>query len=214
MYTEAAKDSKVFLPLVLSGSSGPEGVLEIHVFNVGQGDSQLIIGPTRKTLLIDESEPSWNTHLGATWVASEIQRITGGTHLDYVMVTHWHLDHIGYAGEGGIWSLLEEQGITADVLIDRDGGVWNDVNSDSACDPATEIEWHNAVTTSGTAEKWALMWRVPTLTARWIWQAMCGTGSATGIATRITAPHPTLQQPDRTRKRHIQGAAGPVDNAG
>ncbi len=38
------------------------------------------------------------------------------------MATHWHLDHIGYAGYGGIWSLLEQQGITANVLMDRDGG--------------------------------------------------------------------------------------------
>jgi formylglycine-generating enzyme required for sulfatase activity len=70
------------------------------------------------------------------------------------MGSHWHLDQIGYAGEGGIWSLLEEQGITADVLIDRDGGIWNDVNGDEECDPDTEIEWQNAGTTSGTMRKW------------------------------------------------------------
>jgi beta-lactamase superfamily II metal-dependent hydrolase len=154
MDSETAVDNQVFLPILMMGSTMPQGQLEIHVLNVGQGDSQLIIGPTGKTLLIDLSEPSWNTNSGAAWVASEILRITGGSHLDYVMGTHWHLDHIGYAGEGGIWSLLEEQSITADVLIDRDGGVWNDLNSDGVCDALTEIEWHNAGTTTGTAEKW------------------------------------------------------------
>lgn len=131
------------------------GTLEIHIFNVGQGESQLIIGPTGRTILIDLMEENWNTNAMATWIASEIRRITGGNHLDYVMATHWHLDHIGYAGYGGIWSLLEQQGITADVLIDHDGGAWVDANDDGICDPDTEIEWHNAGTLSGTATNWA-----------------------------------------------------------
>lgn len=130
------------------------GTLEIHVLNVGQGESQLIIGPTGKTLLIGVYEPGWNTNQGATWVASEIRRITGGEHLDYVMPSHWHLDHMGYAGYGGIWSLLEEQGITADVLIDRDGGTWVDANNDGICDPDLEVVWNNAGTVSGTARNW------------------------------------------------------------
>ena len=46
------------------------GTLEIHVLNVGQGESQLIIGPTGKTLLIGVYEPGWNTNQSATWVAS------------------------------------------------------------------------------------------------------------------------------------------------
>ncbi len=133
------------------------GTLEIHVFNVGQGESQLIIGPTGKTILIDIFESNWNTNQGATWVAGEIRRITGGTHLDYVMASHYHLDHMGYVGYGGIWSLLEQQGITTDALIDRDGGVWSDSNSDGICDPNLEIVWHNAGTTSGTGRNW-LCW--------------------------------------------------------
>jgi hypothetical protein len=131
------------------------GTLEIHILNVGQGESQLIISPTGETLLIDVAENSWNTNQGATWVASEIRRITGGSHLNYIMASHWHLDHMGYAGYGGIWSLLEEQGITADKIIDRDGGVWVDANSDGICDPDLEIVWHNAGTTSGTGRNWA-----------------------------------------------------------
>lgn len=138
------------------------GTLEIHVLNVGQGESQLIIGPTGKTMLIGISEDNWNTNQGATWVASEIRRITGGSHLDYVMATHWHLDHMGYAGYGGIWSLLEEQGITADVLIDRDGGTWVDANSDGICDPNLEVVWHNAGTVSGTARNWVCWATDPT----------------------------------------------------
>ena len=138
------------------------GTLEIHVLNVGQGESQLIISPTGRTLLIGISEESWNTNQGATWVASEIRRITGGSHLDYVMASHWHLDHMGYAGYGGIWSLLEQQGITADVLIDRDGGTWVDTNTDGICDPDLEVVWHNAGTVSGTARNWVCWATDPT----------------------------------------------------
>ena len=141
------------------------GTLEIHVLNVGQGESQLIIGPTGRTLLIGVSEDNWNTNQGATWVASEIRRITGGSHLDYVMASHWHLDHMGYAGYGGIWSLLEQQGITAGTLIDRDGGTWVDANSDGICDPDLEIVWHNAGTVSGTGRNWACWATDPTTVA-------------------------------------------------
>jgi beta-lactamase superfamily II metal-dependent hydrolase len=138
----------------LPPGSWTEGTLEIHVFNVGQGDSTLIVGPSGKTLLIDVFEASWNTNATATWLASEIRGITGSDHIDYIMASHWHLDHIGYAGYGGIWSLLEEQGMTAGALIDRDGGEWVDSNHDGICDPDLEIVWHNAGTTSGTATNW------------------------------------------------------------
>jgi len=140
-------------PSLPSGTWTP-GTLEIHTFNVGQGNSQLIIGPTGRTLLIDVYESNWNTNQTATWVADQIRQITGSSHLDYVLASHWHLDHIGYAGYGGIWSLLEQQGITADALIDRDGGTWVDANQDGICDPDTEIVWHNAGTLSGTAKNW------------------------------------------------------------
>jgi len=168
------------------------GTLEIHVLNVGQGESQLIIGPTGKTLLIGVFESNWNTNQGATWVASEIRRITGSSHLDYVMASHWHLDHMGYAGYGGIWSLLEQQGITADVLIDRDGGEWVDANSDNLCDPDLEVVWHNAGTISGTARNWVCWVDDPTTMAGQIRQlAQIGSttqidlGLANGVTTKV-----------------------------
>ncbi|MGA9399130.1 MAG: lamin tail domain-containing protein [Anaerolineaceae bacterium] len=165
------------------------GTLEVHILNVGQGESQLIIGPSGKTMLIDVYEPSWNTNQGATWVAGEIRRITGSEHLDYVMATHWHLDHMGYPGYGGIWSLLEQQGITADVLIDRDGGTWVDANHDGICDPDLEIVYHNAGTTSGTASNWACWATDPTTIGGQIRQ-LAQPGSTTqidlGIADGVT----------------------------
>ena len=35
-----------------------------------------------------------------------------------------HLDHLGYAGYGGFWCLIERGLLTFGKLVDRDGGVW------------------------------------------------------------------------------------------
>lgn len=63
-----------------------------------------------------------------------------------------HLDHIGYAGYGGFWYLIEEAGIEFGKIIDRDAGEWVDSNGDGVCDPDTEIDWHVVGTFSGTAQ--------------------------------------------------------------
>jgi beta-lactamase superfamily II metal-dependent hydrolase len=134
------------------------GTFEIHVFDVEQGDSQLVLFPSGYSILIDLSEPSWNSGKGATLVAEKIRTLTGGSHINVAVLTHLHLDHIGYAGYGGFWALLEEEGISFDRVIDRDAGTWVDGSgggtADGACDPDTEIEWHNAGTLSNTARRW------------------------------------------------------------
>jgi beta-lactamase superfamily II metal-dependent hydrolase len=168
------------------GSTYTPGNLEIYVLNVGQGESQLIIGPTGRSLLIGVYEPGWNTDQGAQFVAAEIERITGGTHVNYIMPSHWHLDHMGYAGHGGIWSLLEEQGITTDAIIDRDGGEWVDGNSDDICDPDTEIVWHNAGTVSGTARNWVCWTDDPTTLGGQVHE-LAVLGSTTQIDLGISA---------------------------
>ncbi len=131
------------------------GNLEIYVFNIGQGDSQLIVSPSGKTLLIDVGEMNWNSGQVAQSVAAKIRQIMGSgcNHLDYIVATHLHLDHIGYVEKGGIWALLEKHGFTVGKLIDRDAGVWQDANGDGVA-AEDEILWHNVGTTSGTAWKW------------------------------------------------------------
>lgn len=81
------------------------GNFEVHVFQVGQADSQLIIGPTGRTLLIDVGETHWRRSQGAQSVAQKIRNIMGATfndHIHYIVATHLHADHIGYVGYGGI----------------------------------------------------------------------------------------------------------------
>ena len=91
-----------------TSGSWVQGQLNVYWFDVDQGDSQLLVGPTGRTMLIDLGETAFNskgTSTNATAVAAQIRSIcgTGATpvHLDYVMASHQHLDHIGYAGNPG-----------------------------------------------------------------------------------------------------------------
>jgi beta-lactamase superfamily II metal-dependent hydrolase len=157
-----------------------QGELNVYWFDVDQGDAQLIVGPTGRTLLIDLGENSWNAqgaNTNASDVAAQIRNICGTgsapVHLDYVMDSHHHLDHIGYAGNpsdtsaygNGIYQLLTPTsvgglGFTVGQLIDRDGGTWTDANGNGTCDigtaaaPAPEVTWHNVGTTSQTGRRW------------------------------------------------------------
>lgn len=157
-----------------------QGELNVYWFDVEQGDSQLIVGPTGKTLLIDLGETAYNskgTSTRATDVAAQIRNICGtGTApvaLDYVMASHHHLDHIGYAGNpndttqtfgNGLYQLLLPEslgglGFTVGQVLDHDGGTWTDANGDKDCDvgtaaaPEPEVAWHNVGTTSATARR-------------------------------------------------------------
>jgi len=134
------------------------GTFEIRIFDVEQGDSQLVIFPSGFSILIDVREAGWNSGAGAALIASKIQAITGGTHVNVGVLSHHHLDHIGYTGYGGFWGLLETHGITFDKIIDRNAGAWVDGfgggTVDGTCDADIEIQWYNAGTQSGTSRNW------------------------------------------------------------
>ncbi len=155
------------------------GELNVYWFDVEQGDSQLVVGPTGRTLLVDLGERSWNAQSNTMShrVAAAIRAIcgisSGPVHLDYVMASHLHLDHIGYAGNpgddtnlgNGIYRLLHPGGeaFTVGTLVDRDGGSWQDTDGNGTCGvgtsaaPSDEIAWHNAGTVSQTSRRW-LCW--------------------------------------------------------
>ena len=67
--------------------------------------------------------------------------------LDYVMGSHHHLDHIGYAGNpadttsygNGLYQLLTPGGLgfTVGTFLDHDGGTWTDTNSNGVCEVGT-----------------------------------------------------------------------------
>lgn len=68
-------------------------------------------------------------------------------HVDVGVISHWHVDHLGYAGYGGFWCLIERELLTFGKIVDRDGGVFT---SGTECNEET-IQWKNVGTVSGTA---------------------------------------------------------------
>jgi beta-lactamase superfamily II metal-dependent hydrolase len=75
----------------LPPTSGDE--LSIHVLDVGQGDAILIRAPGGKTALVDASTPG-----SGKKILAAMQRY-GVDHLDLLITTHAHADHIGGADE-------------------------------------------------------------------------------------------------------------------
>ena len=99
--------------------------LEIYVFNLGQADSTLVLGPPnargeRKTLLIDMGELSSRSE-NFRIVASKIRSILHKENptLDYFVATHFHADHVG-AINNGIDGLIRdpEVGIKIKTVVD------------------------------------------------------------------------------------------------
>lgn len=76
--------------------------LEIYVFDIGQADSMLLVGPppARKTVLIDLGEELNGSGTNYTQVRDRIRAITGRSSVNYFVLTHFHEDHAGYPGRG------------------------------------------------------------------------------------------------------------------
>jgi competence protein ComEC len=74
-------------------------VLEVTAIDVGQADSTLVISPAGKTILIDAAGPLGFGHASefdfGENVVSPYLWSRGITHLDAVVITHGHSDHIG-----------------------------------------------------------------------------------------------------------------------
>ncbi|MBD0370168.1 MAG: MBL fold metallo-hydrolase [Pyrinomonadaceae bacterium] len=71
--------------------SGDE--LQVHVLDVGQGDSILIVAPGGKTVLVDAGTP------GSGKVVVDAMKRYGLKQIDLMVATHAHADHIGGADE-------------------------------------------------------------------------------------------------------------------
>src|SRR4051812_20019051 len=124
--------AKVTLALLVAGCTAPPeparceggswrpGTLEIHHLDLGQADATLFVGPTGRTLLVDAGEPRWDGDEGARAAGAYLRGVLGCARLDQVLITHFHFDHVGYPGKGGLWHLVERQGFTVGSLLHRD----------------------------------------------------------------------------------------------
>eukprot|EP01106_Pelomyxa_sp_JSP_P015344 TRINITY_DN524_c0_g1_i4.p1 TRINITY_DN524_c0_g1~~TRINITY_DN524_c0_g1_i4.p1 ORF type:complete len:388 (-),score=64.98 TRINITY_DN524_c0_g1_i4:158-1270(-) len=134
---------------IMSGSASD---FSIHLFDVGQGDTQLIIFPSGYSILIDCMESDYS-NTTATKVAAKIRSLLNTSSVNVAMASHMHMDHIGSPYEGGMWSLIEQQGIHFDVLIDRNAGIWTDKNLDGVC-TSSEFKYISMGLTSSLSNDW------------------------------------------------------------
>jgi len=87
------------LPVVAAArrveASAPD--LEIHIFEVGQADSMLIVGPApeRRSLLVDAGEPIVGKAVNGRRIYARLTDILGEASPDYALATHFHKDHMG-----------------------------------------------------------------------------------------------------------------------
>jgi competence protein ComEC len=102
-----------------SGSWQP-GWLEIHHIDAGEAVSTLVVSPVGRSMLIDVGEADWNRDSGAKLVGDYVRRVLGCARLDYVVISHFHVDHVGFPGHGGLWHLAVQQGFAVGKLVHRD----------------------------------------------------------------------------------------------
>src|SRR3954470_15717363 len=94
-------------------AQGPAAQAQIYFVDIGQGAGTLIVSPTGKTLLVDGGPPG-----GGTKIAGLLDTL-GITTIDYTVVTHYHIDHMGGMIEvlnaGRVAGLSYDNGDGADV---------------------------------------------------------------------------------------------------
>jgi beta-lactamase superfamily II metal-dependent hydrolase len=109
--TQTASPTKGASNSSCGSGSWVAGTLEIHHIDVGQADATLIVSPSGKSLLFD---------VGASSAGAYIEGVLGCKQLDYVAISHFHDDHIGSVGGGGLWNLVEVQNFTVGKTLVRD----------------------------------------------------------------------------------------------
>ena len=117
-------------PVAASAQTSAARTLDIYFIDVEGGQSTLIVTPAGQTLLVDAGFPSAGTldaRPGDPARARDPQRIlavarlAGVSRIDYLLVTHFHGDHVG-----GVPELAQLMPI--DTFIDH-GGVNDDAES-------------------------------------------------------------------------------------
>lgn len=81
----------LLLILPFSSSSQPNGKLQLHFIDVGQGDAEFVVSPKGETILIDGGLP------GKDQVVNPYLATNHFTNIDYYIASHYHNDHIGCA---------------------------------------------------------------------------------------------------------------------
>ena len=82
-----------FILLLSLASPGSAESLQVYFVDVEGGQATLVVSPSGESLLIDAGWPGFEGRDAARIVAAA--RAAGLERLDYVLVTHYHMDHVG-----------------------------------------------------------------------------------------------------------------------
>jgi beta-lactamase superfamily II metal-dependent hydrolase len=83
-----------FLAVALTGlPAPPPRPLQIYFVDVEGGQATLIVSPSGESMLVDAGWPGNNGRDSDRIVAAA--RLAGVQQIDYLLVTHYHLDHVG-----------------------------------------------------------------------------------------------------------------------
>jgi competence protein ComEC len=80
----------LFLPITLADTAK---ALQIYFIDVEGGQSTLIVDPANESLLVDTGWPGFNGRDADRITAAA--KAAGITHIDYLVITHYHADHVG-----------------------------------------------------------------------------------------------------------------------
>src|SRR5512140_3305407 len=101
----------VVLALACAGAATPSGKpLQIYFIDVEGGQATLLVSPSGQSLLIDTGWPGYEGRDADRILAAAHQ--AGLTQSDYVLITHYHRDHVG-----GVPQLLD--GIKVGTFVDH-----------------------------------------------------------------------------------------------
>ena len=85
----------LLIPAMPAAQSAPDDTLDIYVIDVEGGEATLFVGPAGESLLVDTGWPGYDGR-DADRIAAAA-REAGVTQIDYLLVTHFHTDHMGGA---------------------------------------------------------------------------------------------------------------------
>jgi beta-lactamase superfamily II metal-dependent hydrolase len=91
--------------------------VQIYFVDVEGGQATLLVAPSGQSLLIDTGWPGFNDR-DADRIAEAVKR-SGQKQIDYVLITHYHTDHVG-----GVPQLLKQ--ITVGAFVDHGPNLEND----------------------------------------------------------------------------------------